>query len=90
MADTRNDILLVPRVWTNLYAASGISLGSAVSIYNKGSGACNIAIKATKPDSSTFGVPLYVGMIGSYAFIPDAQSGVWAYSEQGTTLLVQE
>jgi len=90
MADTRNDIMLVPRTWTNLYTAAGITAGSAVSIYNKGSSVALIAIKAGQPSNSGFGVPLYVGANGSYAFAPDGSSGLWGYSDQGTTILVQE
>ena len=90
MADTRNDVVLPARTWVDLYTASDIDSGTSVSIYNKGSYPCQVAIKVDKPDHSTFGVPLYVGSMGSYAFIPDGSSGLWGYSEMGTTVLVQE
>ena len=90
MADTRNDVVLPAQTWVNLYQLAGITSGTGVSIYNKGSSPCQIAIGVNIPDHNTFGVPLYVGAQGSYAFVPDGSSGLWGYSEAGTKVLVQE
>lgn len=90
MADTRADVVIPAKTWVNLYTATGITLGLAISIYNKGSNYCLLAIKATAPSTTTTGFPVYAGPVGSYASIPVSQTGLWAYSEQGTILLVQE
>ena len=91
MADTRSDVTIPAATWTDLYAATTITPGTAVSIYNKGSQACQIAIAATAPSDNTMGVPLYIGAVGSYAFVNSGESGLWAYCPSHTTrLLVQE
>lgn len=89
MADTRPDINLVPNVWTDLYAASGINIGAAISIWNKGSDNILIAIKATAPTDNR-GMPLYTGVYG-YAQVTQGESGVWAMSKyRGSVITVQE
>ncbi len=91
MADTLADVAIPEGVWTDLYDETGIAVGTAVSVYNKGSNACLLAIKATIPSGSTLGVPLHVGPNGSYAYVAAGESGLWAYCVQGTTsLLVQD
>ena len=93
MADTRADVVVAQATWTNLYSASSIAPGTAVSVYNKGSRPCNLMIKATTPGTNlTGGVPLFDGPVGSYAYIAAGESGLWAYcaAAGGTTLLVQE
>lgn len=90
MADTRADIKILPKTWVNLYTASGITVGTAVSVYNKGSNPCYIAIKATAPALANVGVPLGVGFTGNYASVPASQTGLWCYSELGTYVLCQE
>lgn len=92
MADTRTDLSIPNAVWTDLYAVTGIAVGTSVDVINKGSNAVLLAIKATTPGVNvTMGLPLYVGPIGSYAHVDAGESGLWAYCAQGTTsLLVQE
>jgi hypothetical protein len=91
MAVTRSDVVVPKGVWTDLYAASGITAGVAVFIINKGMFACNIAISAAAPTNNLLGVPLYTGPVGNSADISASQAGLWAYSPQGTSYLnVQE
>lgn len=91
MADTRADVAISEGVWVDLYSGSGITVGTAVNVYNKGSSPCRLAIKATAPSSTSVGVPLYVGATGSFAYISAGESGLWAYCPQiGTVLLIQE
>lgn len=89
MSDTKEDVILPPGIWTDLYAVSGITVGSAIDIYNKGSHRADIAIKATSP-TGVIGVPLHTGSTGSYLGISAGESGAWARSEGGTRLSVQE
>lgn len=89
MADTRADIILSPSTWTDLYAATGLVIGTALFIINKGSNTCDVAIKAVAP-TDTRGLPLFAGPIGSSVQITQGESGLWAYSALGTRLFVQE
>jgi hypothetical protein len=93
MANTRDDVLIASQTWTDLYAATGIVVGTAVNVYNKGSNACLLCIKATSPDTDTqIGAPLYAGSVGSFANISAGESGLWVYCDAaaGTRILVQE
>lgn len=91
MAVTRSDVVVPKGVWTNLYAASGITVGVAVTVINKGVSVCNIAISSVAPASVSIGVPLYVGPVGNSADIAASEVGLWAYSAQGVAyLIVQE
>ncbi len=89
MADTRPDVVVAPNQWTNLYSVTGIMVGTAVDIWNKGSNNCDIAIKATAPTVGT-GTQLWVGPIGSHISVTAGETGLWAYSTLGTRLLIQE
>lgn len=91
MADTRADVVLASTTWTDLYAATGIAVGTAVDVFNKGSNAVVLAIKSTVPGSTDVGLPLYVGAVGSFAHVDAGESGLWAYCHDGISrLLVQE
>ena len=82
MADTRTDVPVAAATWTNLYSGSGITVGVAVDIWNKGS------IKSTAPSGTTTGVPLPVG---GYLRCSSGASGLFAYSPDGkTSILVQD
>lgn len=85
MADTKADVVLPPNTWVNLYAATGIAVGTALDIWNKGSMAVVIAIKAIQPGSN-IGVPLYTA---GYKYITAGESGAWAYSTAPAMLSVQ-
>lgn len=88
--DTKADVAVANGVWVDLYAGSGIVAGTAVTVYNKGSSACVVAVKSTAPSTTTVGIPLYVGPVGSSITYAAGASGLWAYCPQGTTqLLVQ-
>lgn len=90
MSDTRADVAIAKGVWVDLYATTGITVGTAVSVYNKGSYPCLLAVKATAPATGR-GIPLYVGSVGSYMAVDAGESGLWAYCVDGvTSLLVQD
>lgn len=90
MAATRPDVTIPAATWVNLYTGSGVAVGTPVTVYNKGSSACNLAVSTAAPASSLTGVPLFVGSVGSMASIDAGETGLWAYSDLGTRLLVQE
>ena len=89
MADTRNDVTVTAKTWTDLYAGSGIAVGTKVSVVNKGSGAINLVIKSSSPSASTLGIPVLPFMS---AYVDSGASGLWAYStnEKAGLVLVQE
>lgn len=88
MADTRPDVTLPPNVWVDLYAASGINVGAAATIWNKGSDAVLIAIKLTAPTDGR-GTPIYNGPLG-HIQVTQGESGVWAKSVLGSSVMIQE
>lgn len=92
MALTRPDIIIPKGVWTNLYTASGIAVGTAVNIYNKSIFPCMLYVKETAPvQNNSGGIPLYGGgTSGSFAYVSAGEVGLWAYADAGATLLIQE
>lgn len=73
MANTRNDVTIPAKTWTNLYLASGITVGTAVSVINKGINAAYISVEATTPAAPTGmpkGVPSINGGVTQTAHLP--------------------
>jgi hypothetical protein len=90
MADTRSDVAVPAGVWTDLYAGSTITVGTAVDLFNKGSYPANICVKATIPSGISIGIPIEVGAGHNYLHVTAGESGLWAYSASGTSILVQD
>lgn len=91
MADTRADVSVPSNTWVNIYSVTGITVGTAVVVYNKGSNACNLAIKATQPVINTIGIPLGWDSAGNHKYVSAGESGLWVYSAGNSTYLsVQE
>lgn len=75
MANTRPDITLVNTAFVDVYALSGITIGTAILIQNKSSGGVYIQIKGFQPaSSSTDGT-----FLSSYEFgvVSSGESGCW-------------
>lgn len=92
MADTRPDVVIPPATWTNVYAATGITVGTAVEMFNKGTATATISTAAAAPASSV-GIPLYpfTGEGGEVSLsIGSGENGLWAYCPQGTRIVVRE
>lgn len=97
MANTRNDVAVTQGVWIDLFAGSGITVGTACSVINKGSNAFFVVIAPTAPAVPTSGtpkgMPCYpMGQYGSLINVATGASGLWAYCELngGSITLVQE
>jgi len=92
-ANTLPDVTLTQSTWVNLYTASGITVGTAVTLYNKGSQPFYVAISASAPTSPspTFGIPVYQYNTPTASLsVPSGASGLWAYQPyQNGTVLVQ-
>ncbi len=89
MADSRADIVIPKGVWTDAYTLSGVTVGVAVDIFNKGNYPCVIAAKAAAPTgTTTLGVPLDVA---GYLHVTAGETGLWVYSPDGIAhILVQD
>lgn len=76
MADSIPDIHIPLGVWTNLYTATGISVGTALTIQNKASYDLQLYLSATAPSSATSGV-----LVQPYgvADVDVGSTGCWAY-----------
>ena len=91
MANTLPDVVLPENTWVDLYDTTGITVGLAVTVTNKGSYPILLAVSASSPSSSTLGAPLYPGPFGSVAFVDSDGLGLWARATVGTSqVLVQE
>lgn len=76
MANTITDVMLGNTVYQDVYAETGIAVGTAIFIQNKGSVATKVQIKSSQPAaSSSDGV-----LIQPYEFfqVDAGESGVWA------------
>lgn len=97
MADTRNDVTIPKGVWVDLFAGSGVTVGTVCTIYNKGSNPIFVSVSATAPavptTGSPKGVPLYVGGSPETRItMPTGTSGLWGYcvNNGGGLVLVQD
>lgn len=73
MANSRADVALTG-VWTNAYTATGITVGTAVTINNKAVAPLFAWVGTTAPTSSTAG---YQVDSGGYLSIATGASGLW-------------
>lgn len=96
MADTIADTIITTGTWLDVYASTGISAGTAVTVINKGSNPFFLAVKSSAPAVPTTGMPLGVpvyplGMFSSSVNIPTGASGLWAFcvNKGNATALVQ-
>lgn len=91
MAVTRVNVTIPPGVWTDLYAATGIAVGTEVTIYNKDSITVKIAASLAAP-TIVEGILLYSFTSTNDSLnIAPGEPGLWAFSPNGMAmLLVQE
>jgi hypothetical protein len=81
MANTRPDVTLVANLWVDIYAATGIAVGTALQIYNKGNTKLCAQIKATSPSDLSSSLPIFeAGNYGSTMYVSAGESGFWLYS----------
>lgn len=97
MANTRNDVAITKNSWIDLYAGSGISVGTTCLVINKGNAPFYVAIASTAPAAPTTGspkgFPVYPsGLFNSSFTVPASASGAWAYcpGNQDSIALVQD
>lgn len=85
MADTLNDIEVQDEDWTDVYTVTGITLGSSITINNKGGYSLLIQEAPTKPlADSPHGILLASYETGANnATIIAGSSGVWLRATKG-------
>jgi hypothetical protein len=88
MADTIADVALTDAAYVDLYATTGISVGIALVLQNKGNSDIIVVISASQPTvSDTDGVAVrpfeFVG-------VDPNESGVWAIAATESKISVQE
>ena len=86
MADLLPNIPIPADTMIDLYAESGIAVGTKVRIVNVGADVVNLFVKATQPDFNTDGyIPLPPAKVmGETAIAIEnytGDSGLWAYSQ---------
>lgn len=78
MADSRPWIE-VPTTWTNIYARSGIAVGTALEVGNMSTANIRLCIAANMPAVDQIGTMLSAfGSFGSIATVTGASTGLWA------------
>lgn len=90
MADTIANIQVLPDTPTDLYAESGLTIGTKINVAMIGSGTSRLVAIATltgKPDDSTG----YRNLETGEEFVNDTgDSGAWIWSGNGCTVNVKE
>ncbi|QDP56534.1 MAG: hypothetical protein Tp118SUR00d2C21406351_40 [Prokaryotic dsDNA virus sp.] len=88
MADTLPDVTLPAKTPVDLYAATGITVGTQVNVQNLTSGDVRVHVGATEPTLGVSGSGLLVpGQSGENT---QGDSGLWAWSITGGAVQVTE
>lgn len=85
MPDTLPNISVPAGTWVNLYAASGIAVGTKIAVQNLTQNEVRITTRATTPPDSTGYTSLLMGMVGTNQA---GDSGAWAMSPIGSSVNV--
>ena len=88
MADTLPDVVLPAKTPVDLYAATGITVGTQVSVQNVTSGDVRVYVGATAPTMGVSGGALLVP--GQEGKNQANDSGLWAWSVTGGAVQVVE
>lgn len=88
MADTSPDVILPPRTPVNLYAATGITVGTKVSVQNVTSNDVRIHVGPVQPTMGVSGASLL--RPGEAGENETGDSGLWAWSVTGAAVQVAE
>ena len=84
MADTLPNLKIVEGVWTDIYAASGIAVGTQITVQNLGSNTLYLNAKATEPnvDDGFKAVPPFREAVND-----SGDSGAWILSNVVDSLI---
>ena len=91
MAVSRADVSVPKQTWVNLYALSGVAVGTSVIVQNKGNQSCYLAISLAAPANPQMGVILSpIDYANNTTVVTAGEVGLWAYCDDTTKLIVQE
>ena len=77
MADSLPDVIL-DNSWTEVYSASGITLGATIYVTNKGTSQALMFEQATAPAASSLnGIPLIPVVVNGTGATITTSSGLW-------------
>ena len=84
MADTLPNLKIVEGVWTDIYTASGIAVGTQITVQNLGSNTLYLNAKATEPnvDDGFKAVPPFREAVND-----SGDSGAWILSNVVDSLI---
>lgn len=82
------NVILPPKVWVNLYASTGIVVGTQINSINITSNDVRLASTATEPNGNTDHVPLLFGRGTGQNDVGDL--GAWAFCIGGGAIDVKE
>lgn len=81
MANSHEDLVVNASDWTDVYAATGIAVGTAVIVHNKDRNRLLIQIKATKPVADNNSGVMLDNMASSY--IDSGEAGLFVKAVSG-------
>ena len=79
MADTLENITLEPNTWTDLYAATGIDVGTAIKVQNLGVADVYLTVSASTPSLDLDRYNVVQRENGIFLRNDTGSSGAWAY-----------
>ena len=87
MATSLSPVTIPGNIWVDLYAETGILVGTKIIVQNSGSSEVKLTESAGQPPLTNVGVnPLRVR---DFFTNIDGNVGAWAFSDTGTTLQVE-
>jgi hypothetical protein len=90
MADSLPQIVLPSGQWIDLYAETGITVGTQIIVQNVGNANARLTESATEPEYINGSVKGYNRIIPSqYLTSATTPVGAWAYAHRGTRLQVE-
>lgn len=84
MSDTLGNVTLIANVWTDLYAETGIIVGSQIVVQNIGSCDVCLTTKAIQPDDED---ATQLVERGGFVINDFGDSGAWAFCQGSGGLL---
>ncbi len=80
MADTLPNVTLNPNTWVDLYAATGVPVGTAIGVSNVGVSDVYLTVAATQPPLGFDAYDVLQRKNGVRLRNSDGDSGAWAFS----------
>lgn len=80
MADTLPNVILTPNTWIDLYAETGIPVGTKISVDNVGVNDIYLTVQATQPPVNHDAYTIIRRESAFSSANDEGDSGAWAYS----------